>query len=75
MNVGDKVSVVKLPEDLPENNDALVTLFKGCLGKELFKEGGGVIATNTSVVRPPAAPPPLTKSCRSRSITWIPRPA
>lgn len=34
MNVGDKVSVVKLPEDLPENNEALLTLFKGCLGKE-----------------------------------------
>ena len=34
MNVGDKVCVVKLPEDLPENNQALLTLFKGCLGKE-----------------------------------------
>ncbi len=34
MNIGDKVCVVKLPEDLPENNQALVTLFKGCLGKE-----------------------------------------
>lgn len=34
MNVGDKVCVVKLPEDLPENNQALVKLFKECLGKE-----------------------------------------
>ena len=34
MNVGDKVCVVKLPVDLPENNEALHKLFKGCVGKE-----------------------------------------
>lgn len=34
MNIGDKVQVVKIPEDLPDDNKALLRLFNGCLGKE-----------------------------------------
>lgn len=34
MKVGDKVKVVKIPEDLPEDNASLLRLFKGSLGKK-----------------------------------------
>jgi len=34
MKVGDRVAVVKIPEDLPEDNKSLLRLFNGCLGKE-----------------------------------------
>lgn len=33
MNVGEKVTVVKIPDDLPEDNKSLIRLFNGCLGK------------------------------------------
>ncbi|HMN38347.1 MAG TPA: hypothetical protein PKD49_11645 [Hyphomicrobium sp.] len=33
MKVGDRVTVVKIPEDLPEDNTSLLRLFNGCLGK------------------------------------------
>jgi hypothetical protein len=33
MNVGEKVTVVKIPDDLPEDNKSLHRLFNGCLGK------------------------------------------
>lgn len=32
MKIGDKVKVVKMPSDLPDD-DALRKLFKGCVGK------------------------------------------
>ncbi|MEZ5898630.1 MAG: hypothetical protein R3D51_03965 [Hyphomicrobiaceae bacterium] len=34
MQVGDTVTVVKIPEDLPEDNKSLLRLFNGCLGKQ-----------------------------------------
>ncbi len=33
MNIGDKVKVTKVPADLPKDNRALQTLFRGALGK------------------------------------------
>ena len=39
MKIGDTVKVAKIPGDLPKDNNALQTLFKGCLGKT-FKVAG-----------------------------------
>jgi hypothetical protein len=33
MNIGDKVRVLRVPADLPKDNQQLVTLFRGCVGK------------------------------------------
>ncbi|MFN0219801.1 MAG: hypothetical protein ACKVP4_13420 [Hyphomicrobium sp.] len=33
MNIGDKVRVIKIPDDLPADNTQLQTLFRGCLNK------------------------------------------
>jgi hypothetical protein len=33
MNIGDKVKVTKVPDDLPAGNRQLETLFHGCVGK------------------------------------------
>jgi hypothetical protein len=34
MKVGDIVRVVRVPSGVPNDNKQLVTLFKGCIGKE-----------------------------------------
>jgi hypothetical protein len=39
LKIGDMVRVTKIPEDLPETDQRLVTLFNACLGKE-FKVAG-----------------------------------
>ncbi|MBK9078307.1 MAG: hypothetical protein WBP38_13175 [Hyphomicrobium sp.] len=33
MNIGDKVKVTRIPNDLPKDNQQLQKLFRGCLGK------------------------------------------
>ncbi len=33
MNIGDRVKLTKVPDDLPEGNRQLETLFHGCVGK------------------------------------------
>ena len=33
MNIGDTVRVLKIPDTLPKDNPALLTLFRGCVGK------------------------------------------
>lgn len=33
MKIGDKVRVLSMPDGVPKDNKALVTLFRGCIGK------------------------------------------
>lgn len=39
MKIGDKVKVRRIPADLPKDNQALQTLFRGCLGKTFTVAG------------------------------------
>jgi hypothetical protein len=33
MNIGDKVRVLRVPDGVPKDNQQLITLFRGCIGK------------------------------------------
>lgn len=39
MKIGDKVRVLRVPDGVPSDNKQLLTLFKGCIGKDFAIAG------------------------------------
>jgi hypothetical protein len=57
MKVGDKVRVMRMPDGVPPNNKQLMTLFRGCLGKDFaiakFEDGLIVLNVGEAFGKPP----------------------